>query len=161
MSACRHTNSIAGVRISAWRRPRVDLERRDHALVAADRDADLLGRGLDAEDQHRYASSARPRRSHRPAHPDPLACSSISRMPESEKSSAVGAVVARSVVIEVAGEADLEVVAERRRGHVAPLDEDDATERGQFVQRQVVDVGGRARADRGRRGGGSAVPAHG
>ena len=33
--------------------PARDLEHRDHALVAAERHADLLGRGLDAERQHR------------------------------------------------------------------------------------------------------------
>ena len=51
---------MAGTSVSAWRRPRDDLEQGDHALVPADGHAHLLGRGLDAEDQHgaRHGASA-------------------------------------------------------------------------------------------------------
>ena len=60
MSACRQTNSIAGVERLRVAPAAAHLEQAEHALVPADRDADLLGRGLDAEDQHGVRRATRP-----------------------------------------------------------------------------------------------------
>ena len=134
MSAWAQTKSIAGVRISAWRRPRADLEQGDDALVAAEGDADLLGRRLDAEDQHGrspHAGQLGRRRSHdaraqRWAHVGPTAVIVTSR--------------ASSVAVDEV-EAHHEVLAERRLDDVAPLDEHDAVVLGELAEGQVGDLG--------------------
>ena len=78
-SACWHTNSIAGVERLGVAPAAAHLEQPEHALVPADRDAHLLGGGLDAEDQHVSApsrnraqgASADSSRAHRGAHERP------------------------------------------------------------------------------------------
>ena len=54
------------------------LEERDHALVPADGAADLMGRRLDAEDEHQRSSAVRIAAA-RPAHDGPTTANAMSR----------------------------------------------------------------------------------
>ena len=139
MSAWAQTKSIAGARVSAWRRPRADLEQADHALVPAERHADLLGGRLDAEDQHARRLSTTPCRSDRSAPSSRVAqrrAQAARRRDDRQRSRGAST---SSSVDEL--EAHDEVLAERRRDDVAPLDEHDAVELGQLAERQVGDLG--------------------
>ena len=132
MSAWAQTNSIGrredlGVAPAAGH-----LEQGDDALVAAEGHADLLGRRLDAEDQHARLTtqpaptSASHSASHRRAHVGPTA--PIVTTPGVERR--------RRPV-----EADDEVLAERRLDDVAPLDEHDAVVLGELAEGEVGDLG--------------------
>ena len=156
MSDCRHTNSIAGVSVSAWRRPLGDLERGDHALVAADRDADLLGRGLDAQDQHaaqhgrsaseRLHGARRSGPSGRPTPRRPRAARSRgtrsrrTRRRRRRRSSSGSSARRPSSSSSTWSSRTSRWSPSADAGDVAPLDEHDPVERRQLVQRQVVDV---------------------
>ena len=124
--------------------PAGDLEQGDHALVATDGDAHLRRGGLDAEDQHGRSAGSRgaevegaevlgeglPALRPRPARRrdrDP---------PRRRRRCASWSPAGSPTQLE----AHFEMVAERRRHDVAPLDDDDPAELGELAEGEVGDL---------------------